>query len=249
MKTEANYRNNHFYTLNLTILSSVIILTGLLYGILLTQTASAQEQYTTDNAKYGLAVPYLDTLATKRARQRKAMGGVSIGMGIGSGIFGTVLLSKSNDDGLHDIDHAFGKLFLITGITSTIGGILTLSVISRQEKRHREVMNITNPNQRAYAADKALRDLARQARTGRIIGAGISALGIAYFMGTAESEQDVWTYYFIGVTLLNLATKSLEERILREYQKQRERTGGADFSIGAGIHPSGSGVLQIKVSF
>jgi len=248
MKTRPSNRKNLSHPLTISFLLTILVMAGLLNMVPLSQKAWAQKQYAAERAKIELAVPYLDTLAMKRERQRKIFGGAAMGIGIGTGIWGATLMSKG-EDGSNFSDYYFGSFLLATGVTYTIGGIIMLAVKTRQEKRRREVISISDPLQRAQAADQTLNDLARRARRGRIIGTGLSIAGITYLMTSDQPDQGLWSFYLAGSTLINLATISLEERTLQNYHKHRQAAGKAELSLGAGIHPSGGGLLQLRIRY
>src|SRR6056297_1785960 len=127
MKTRPSNRKNLSHPLTISFLLTILVMAGLLNMVPLSQKAWAQKQFAAERAKIELAVPYLDTLAMKRERQRKNIGGAAMGIGIGTGVWGAEPTAKGVDS-LSFADYHVGSCLLVTGVAYRIGVIVMLAV-------------------------------------------------------------------------------------------------------------------------
>jgi len=204
---------------------------------------------------FGLAESHLQKLATKRGRQRKISGGLSLGIGTGMAVIGGILLSEA--DGTNSFGDALntylGQYYLLIGVSGVVIGTVTLAVPSPQEKSYREVLNYGDQLEREQQAEKELYDLARKAKVNRVIGSVVTGtiLTALVLSDDSSSDMDLWIPLMAGSLIFNFARKSLEERTLQAYLEEKRNDAGSKLSmdLGAGPTPGGGGVVQLRLRF
>lgn len=203
----------------------------------------------------GLAEGYLGELATKRGRQRKLLGGLSLGFGTGMAVIGGLLLSDADgEDTFSDaINSYYGQYYLTSGILVIVAGTIRLAIPSQQEKRYQGVLNYEDQLLRERQAEKELYELAKKARKGRVISSIFSAAGLTYLLFSRDnnSDSDFFIPIMAGSLIYSIGLKSLEERSLQQYLEEKAAYDRPKFSmeLGAGPTTGGGGVVQLRLHF
>lgn len=183
-----------------------------------------------------LAEGYLKRLAERKKKGRMTGGKVGlIGGGICLGLGAAAISSAEKEGGWGAIGTGLvGYLLVFTGTAGVVGGALSLAIPSGAERELEDVLRISDLAQRERASHEALSSLAARGRKRRILScillAGFSAYSLSLERGFNSSV------FYGALAVASLISKTPEERVFQNYQKDREQQKELGFHLDIGPH-------------
>jgi len=200
-------------------------------------------------AQPSLAEQYLFRLSDKTRKRRTAGGIAGLIVGVAGVAGGLAMIGADEENDPLGLARFFGAYFVAAGAASLGAGVFSLSVKSRAERADARVRAISDAAGREMAAEDALADLAKKARSARMIqgGAGIALGALAFVLSEDPSGGLSMGATFGAMAAYSFLVKSPEEKAHRSYEEGRGLRLAPDLVFG--ITPRGGVLAGLSLSF
>jgi len=209
-----------------------------------------QEDINSEKKSESLAEGYLRRLAEKNKKSRKKSG---IGRLAAGGVFLTlsavILFSEEEEwEGVIGGRIFWGLSTTITGVVCAGGGVLTLAIPSRTERKFDNVLSISDPAKRERASHEALSSLAARGKKLRIITSAVIA-GIGVYCTLKDGNLVPAVAFGGGSAAYYFLRKTPAERAFQDYLKERKSKQRKELALRVGIMPYGGVKISLALSF
>lgn len=186
-----------------------------------------------------LAEQYLSRLSARSKKVRTLAGSAGLAAGALCVAGGLALMSEDDEADWLGLGELFGTMAVITGGTTIVGSVISLTIPSSAERAFTRIRPIEDPALRERACAEALSGLSRKGRKTRMIMGGLAcALGVASALSSGGEDSSEGPFFLAaslgGLALYSFLVKSPAERTYRAYLEQGGIKPVPDLILGIG---------------